>query len=72
MYIFSDTYCGAPFFDSYKFCKWSKKGIRENCFDETTLAELFTIHVMEFPLIFGEINVVEVPKICKAYKIYSP
>ena len=38
-----------------------------------TLAELFTIHMnlhaMEFPLLFGETNFVEVPKI---HEIYRP
>ena len=41
-----------------------------------TLAVLFTIHVnlhtMEFPLIFGETNFVEVPKIYKICEIYGP
>ena len=63
-------------FKGYKFCKWSKKGSSWKLFSrndigrEMTLAEkrhwLFTIHVnlhvMEFPLIFGETNFVEVPK----------
>ena len=41
-----------------------------------TLVALFTIHMnlhtMEFPLIFGETNFVEVPKICEIHKIYGP
>ena len=56
-------------FKGYKFCEWSKKGVCGNYFYKTTLVALFTIHVnlyvMEFPLIFGEINFVEVPKIVK-------
>ena len=40
-----------------------------------TLVALFTIyvnlHVMEFPLIFGEINFVEVPKIRDIHGIYD-
>ena len=39
----------------------------QNYFHEMTLAALFTIHVnlhaMEFPLIFGETNFVEVPNL---------
>ena len=58
-----------PFFEGYKFCEWSKKGVCGNYFHETTLAALFTIHVnlhaMEFLLIFGETNFVEVAKFTK-------
>ena len=53
------------------FMNGARKGVRGNYFHETTLAELFTIHVnlhtMEFLLIFGETNFVEVPRICKIY-----
>ena len=49
------------------FANGARKGVHGNYFHETILAELFTIHVnlhvMEFPLIFGETNFVEVPKI---------
>ena len=59
------------------FANGARKGVRGNYFHEMTLAEkrhwLFTIHmnlhVMEFPLIFGETNFVEVPK---TRKIYGP
>ena len=54
----------------------AKKGVCGNYFHKTTLAELFTIHVnlhtMEFLLIFGETNFVEVPKIHESHKIYGP
>ena len=30
------------------------------------------LHVMEFPLIFGETNFMEVPKIYEIREIYSP
>ena len=62
-------YHRVPFSRATNFCEWSKKGSSWNYFHETTLAELFTVHVnlhaMEFPLIFGETNFVKVPKICK-------
>ena len=35
-----------------------------------TLAEL--LHAMEFPLIFGEANFIEVPKIHEICEIYGP
>ena len=51
------------------FANGARKGVRGNYFHETTLAELFTIHMnlhtMEFPLIFDETNFVEVPKSAK-------
>ena len=60
----------------YKFANGANKGVRGNYFCETTLVALFTIHVnlyaMEFPLIFGETNFVEVPKIHKIHEIYGP
>ena len=66
----------APFFEGYKFVNGARKGVRGNYFHETTLTELFTIHmnlhVMEFPLIFGERNFMEVPRICEIRKIYGP
>ena len=49
----------------------ARKGVCGNYYHKTTLAELFTIHVnlytMEFPLIFGETNFVEVPEIREIY-----
>ena len=75
MCICSDTYRRAPFSRATNFANGARKGICGNYFDQTTLAELFTIymtlHVMEFPLIFGEKKFVEVPKICEICKIYS-
>ena len=56
-------------FEGYKFREWSKKGSSWNYFHEMTLVVLFTIHAnlhaMNFPLIFGETNFTEVPKIHK-------
>ena len=53
----------------------ARKGVCENYFHETTLAEIFTIHMnlhmMEFPLICGEKNFVEVPKIHEIRKILA-
>ena len=73
---FWHCYHRAPFFEGYKFCEWSKKGSLWKLFSQTTLAELFTIHVnlhtMEYLLIFGETNFVEVPKIHKIHKLYGP
>ena len=66
------SYHRAPFCEGYKFCGWSKKGVRENYFHETTLVALFTMHMnlhtMEFPFIFGETNFMEVPKTFEIYK----
>ena len=62
---------GRLFSRAINFANGARKGVRGNYFHETTLAELFTTHVnlhmMEFPLIFGETNFVEVPKIRKIY-----
>ena len=66
-------YRRAPFFRGLatNFANGARKGVRGNYFHETTLAKLFTIHVnlhaMEFPLIFGEANFMEVPKIREIY-----
>ena len=52
------------------FANGARKGVYGNYFHGMTLAELFTLHVnlqaMEFPLIFGETNFVEVPKSTKS------
>ena len=64
-------YVGHLFSRATNFANGAKKGVRGNYFHETTLAELFTIHMnlhtMEFPLIFSEPNFVEVPKIHEIY-----
>ena len=62
---------GRLFSRATNFANGARKAVCGNYFHKTTLAELFTIHVnlhaMEFPLIFGETNFVEVPKIRKIY-----
>ena len=72
----TETYLRAPFLRATNFANGARKGVRGNYFHETTLAELFTIHMnlhaMEFLLIFGETNFVEVPKIHEICIIYGP
>ena len=57
------------FFKATNFVTGARKGVCGNYFHEMTLAELFTIHLniraMEFLLIFGETNFIEVPKSAK-------
>ena len=66
-------YRRAPFLRATNFANGARKGVCGNYFNKMTLVELFTIHmnlhVMEFPLIFGETNFVEVTKI---HEIYGP
>ena len=58
-----------PFLRATNFANGANKGVRGNYFHKTTLATLFIIHInlhtMELLLLFGEINFVEVPKICE-------
>ena len=74
LYVIRPTgYRRVPFSRATNFANGARKGVCGNYFHQTTLAELFTIHVnlhaMEFPLIFGETNFVKVPKI---HEIYGP
>ena len=66
---------GRPFLRAINFANGARKGVCGNYFHEPTLAELFTIHMnlhaMEFPLIFGETNFVEVPKSTKSTKFMA-
>ena len=68
------SYHRAPFFKGYKLCIWAVHG---NYFHESTLVSSLqpTICVMiEFLLILGETNFMEVPKIhkiCSFQKRYS-
>ena len=66
---------GRLFSRATNFANRAIKGVRGNYFHKTILAVLFTIHVnlraMEFPLIFGEINFMEVPKIYEIREIYG-
>ena len=63
---------GLLFFKATNFVTGARKGVCGNYFHEMTLAELFTIHLnicaMEFLLIFGETNFIEVPKSAKFAK----
>ena len=45
-----------PYFQDYKFHKWTKK-------DKSTLVSSLQSAMIEFLLIFGETNFMEVPKI---------
>ena len=58
------------------FVNGARKGVRGVYFHETTLAELFTIHVnlyvIEFSLVFSETNFIEVLKVCKIREICGP
>ena len=59
------SYRTAPFFEGYKFCAWSKKGSLGNYFHEMTFFTIHVnLHVMEFPLIFGETNFPKIREIC--------
>ena len=65
-----------PFSRATNFVNEAKRSLWQLYFHETTLVALFTIHVnlyvMEFPLIFGETNFMEVTKIRKIREIYGP
>ena len=65
-------YHRVPFFKGYRFCKGTKKG---NYLHESTLMSSLqsVIRVtIEFPLIFSETNLVEVPKMYEIRKICRP
>ena len=65
------TTVGQLYFEGYKFCECTKR----KYFHESTLVSSlqFAIHVtIEFLLIFGETNFVEVPKIHEICEICSP
>ena len=68
-----NIYCRVPFFKGYKFREWEVWG---NHFQEYTLVSAslqFAIHVtIGFPLIFGETNFMEVPKIHEIHVSCSP
>ena len=55
-----------PFSRATNFANEAKEGVCGNYFHKTTLVALFRIHMnlhaMEFPLIFGKTNFVEVTK----------
>ena len=61
------------FFEGYKFREWTKNGIRENCFHESTLVSSLQSEIrvtIEFLLMLGETNFVKVPSPCtKSVKI---
>ena len=68
------SYHRVPFFEGYKFREWTKKEVQGNYFCESTLASSFQSVIcftIEFPLIFGETNFMEVPKIHEIHEICS-
>ena len=75
MQLLHVCYHRVPFFEGYKFHEWTEKEAPGNYFHESTLVSFLqsAIHVtIEFPLIFGETNFVEVPKIHEIREICSP
>ena len=80
---FNQSQCGAILFAGYHRVSFSRatdfanglKGSSRNYFHESTLVSSFqsAIRIMiEFPLIFGETNLLEVPKIHEIREICSP
>ena len=72
---YSSAYDRAPFSRAINFVNGLISEVQGNCFHESTLVSSLqsAIHVtIEFPLIFGEKNFVEVPKIHEIHKIFNP
>ena len=66
------SYHRAPFFEGYKFREWEVRG---NHFHKSTLVSSLQSAIcvtIEFLLIFGETNFMQVPKIHKIHEICSP
>ena len=64
------NYRRAPFFEGYKFCKWTKKESLRKNFQESYISLQSAIHVMiGFSIIFCETNFVEVRKSMKSAKL---
>ena len=61
-------------FEGYKFHEWTEKEAPGNYFHESTLVSFLQSAIrftIEFPLIFGETNFVEVPKIHEIHEFLA-